>query len=54
MFGHRGLDWVVVLRIKVLSQSAESRVPTKCVSRELKQSEILKRDVGEISGGSAI
>lgn len=43
MFGHRGLDCMVVLRIKVLPQSAESRVPTKCVSGELKQTAILKR-----------
>lgn len=54
MFGHRGPDWVVVLRIKVLSQSAGSRVPTKCIWGELKQTEILKRDVGGIRGGSVV
>lgn len=43
----------MVLRIKVLLQAAESRVPTKHVSEELKQSLTLKRDVREIRDGSS-
>lgn len=34
MFGKK--DWMVVLMINVLGQSVESRMPTKCVSAELK------------------
>lgn len=33
-----------VLRVKVLVQFGESRVPTKCVLEELQQSVILKRE----------
>lgn len=46
MLGHSGR--VIVLRVKVLWQSVESRVPTKCVPEELKQS------IGEIRGSSDI
>lgn len=45
MFGHWG--WVVVLRVMVLFQFAESRVPTKCVPEELKQSVKPKREKWE-------
>lgn len=40
MFGQK--DWMVVLMINLLGQSVESRMPTKCVSEELKQSVILR------------
>lgn len=44
MFGHR--DSVIVLRVMVLLQSMELRVPTKCVPEKLKQ-----RDGGELRDG---
>lgn len=52
MFEHRG--WVVVVRVKVLLQSAESSVPSKHVPGQLEQPVTLKREVGEIRDGSNI
>lgn len=45
MFEHRG--WVIVLIIKELLQSVKSSVPTNHVPKELKQSVILRREMGD-------
>lgn len=45
---------MVLLRIVVSLQSAEPRVPTKCVPKELKQSEIPKNDGREMMAGRDI
>lgn len=45
MFGHR--SWVIVLRINELLQSVESSVPTNHVPKELKQTVILRREMGD-------
>lgn len=37
-------------RVMVLLQSAGSRVPTKCSSEDLKQSEIPEREIGRVMG----
>lgn len=42
-FGHRG--WVLVLRVMLLVQSVESKVPIKHVPEKLKQSVILKMEI---------
>lgn len=45
MFGHRCS--AIVLRVMVLLQSMELRVPTKCVPEKLKQSVMPNREMGE-------
>lgn len=45
---------MVVLRIVVSLHSAEPRVPTEHVPKELKQSEMPKSDVREMMAGSDI
>lgn len=43
MFWQQG--WVVVLRVMVLLQFAESRMPTWCIPGEVKQSATPKREM---------
>lgn len=45
MFGHK--DLVIVLRVMVLLQSMECRVPTQCVPEKLQQSVMPNREMWE-------
>lgn len=45
MFGHR--DLMIVLKVMLLLQSMELRVPTKCVPEKLKQSVMPNREMWE-------